>query len=215
MNYAVGAIKAALVPGSVPFLLLGTAIGVLLLYGSERSRVWGRRWLAALVAGYWLLSLPPGAALVVATMGWGHRPIASATEAQEAMAVIVLDASTLRFRAAGGALDTVSAPSAYRAIEGARVYRLLGEPLVFVSSGSDEPRSPSSPEGGALRSELVRAGVSPERIVMETGSNSTRAQALNLAALLRTRGIKRAVLVTSPTHIARGGRTRVNCRGGA
>ena len=52
-------VKTFLVPGSLPFLILGVTAGVVPLYLSDkRARKWGRRWLVALSLGYWVLSIP-------------------------------------------------------------------------------------------------------------------------------------------------------------
>ena len=117
--------------------------------------------------------------------------------------MVVLDSTTVRVRARGGAIDTVSVTSGYRAIEAARVYRLLDAPLVVVSGGATEAESPTSLEAAALRDELVKAGVPLQRIVLDTASENTRAQAVNLAPILRAHMVSRIVLVTSLTHIRR------------
>lgn len=203
MDTLIWVVKIFLLPGSVPFLILAIAIGVLLLYGPERARRRGRRWITALLVSYWVLAVPAGADLVSGMIGYGYGPIQSAADARGAAAVVVLDGGTQRFRARSGAIDTVSRPSGFRTLEAVRVYRLLGDPLVIVTSGADAPQSPSSPEGGSIREELARAGVPRQRILLDTASPNTRAHATTLGPLLRERGIGRVVLVTSLTHIRR------------
>ena len=181
-------VKELLMPGSLAFLLVSLAAGVGLLYlRSTRARWWGRAWLLTVLLAYWMLSVPLGADLLVDLVGRGYGPIQSASEARGAGAVVVLDAGTARYRAHGAAADLVNRPSAFRALEGASVYHLLGDPLVFVTGGTYGEQSASSPEGGALRDELVRLGVPPARIVLDTTSHNTREHATTLAPLLHER----------------------------
>jgi uncharacterized SAM-binding protein YcdF (DUF218 family) len=54
-----------------------------------------------------------------------------------------------------------------------------------------------------MRTELLRAGVPEVRMALETNSQNTQEQAINVAAMLRQRDIKGFVLVTSPAHMRR------------
>ena len=196
-------VKALLLPGSVTFLILAAVAGVGLLYLGDRGRRWGRRWLLALVVGYWLLGLPVVADLLTAAASAGYRPIATVADAQGAAAIVVLDGGTSRYHARGVAFDVAAQPSAFRLIEAVRVYRLLDHPLVIVTAGTTEEQDASRPEGVGLRDGLIDAGVPPDRVVLDTTSPNTRQHALTLAPFLQGRGIKRVVLVTSATHIRR------------
>ena len=192
------------IPGSLSFLLLSMgAVTGLLWVRSARVQRRARVCLVVLIATYWFLSVPMGADLAAKLVAWGYGPLRTAADAGGAGAVVVLDGGTVRYRANGAAADLVNRPGAFRAIEGARVYHLLGDPLVFVTGGTYGEQSVSSPEGGALRDELVRLGVPPARIVLDTTSRNTREHATTLVPLLRQRGIARIVLVTSLTHIRR------------
>lgn len=93
--------------------------------------------------------------------------------------------------------------SALRVIETARVYHLLGNPLVIVSGGNTQRVEPSRPESLAYRAAAIQLGVPADRIVVEDRSMNTRDQALLLKPMLAAHGVSRFVLVTSPTHIGR------------
>ena len=203
MSLLMAIVKEWCLPGSLPFLFCGLGVGVGLLFAPPRLATWGRRWLLGLVAGYWLCSLPIGADVLSAVLAGNTRPLLTAAEAHGAPAVVVLDAATDRHRAAGLAIDAPNAVAALRALEAIRVYRLLGDPLVVVTSGAETRDDPSSLEGAALRDAIVRGGVPEARVLLDSASPNTRAHATAMASALGARGITRIVLVTSPTHIRR------------
>ena len=58
-------------------------------------------------------------------------------------------------------------------------------------------------EADCMREHLVRLGVEPSSIVLETLSMSTAQNARLTTALLRQRGIGRALVVTCPWHLPR------------
>lgn len=92
--------------------------------------------------------------------------------------------------------------SAARAIEAARVYKILGSPWM-ISSGGVGPGSNAITSAVLMRSALVNLGVPPERILLESTSRNTRDEAVNIAPMLRALGVERFVLVTSDTHMRR------------
>jgi len=203
MDGFVDFVKAYMIPGSVTFLLLGVTVGGVGLFGRDRLRRWARAWLAALAVLYWLLSTPLVAGGLEAALSRGHGPLGSAAEAQGAQAVVVLGGGSATYRARGAEMDVPSASSALRALEGARIYAMLGDPIVFASGGEAEEAGVDNPESAALRAVLVEAGVPAERVILESDSTDTREQAVELAPILRERGFEQFVLVTSPAHMRR------------
>lgn len=194
-------LKNTLRLAGVPFVVVMFGIGVALLY-PRRTAAWGRRWLTALVLSYWLLSIPLGAWLVSLPMSARYRPIQTRADAQGAQAVVVLGGGTLSFVADGMALDDVG-PSALRLIETVRVARLLGDPWIVVSGGNTQLLDPPRPEAGAYREAVLKLGVPASRILVEDQSMTTHDEAVLVQPMLAARGIRRIVLVTSPTHMGR------------
>lgn len=189
-------------PGSMPFLLIAFMLGLILLQW-QRTRRWGHWGLWGLFLVYLGFSMPAVSSLLVAPLSWGFAPLKKVEEARGAMAVVVLDGGTERYQHSENLLEFPNGPSALRALEAARVYRLLGEPLVIVSGGDAERKQNWAPDASALRDALVALGVPRKRIVLDSDSQDTRAHAMNLVRLLRDRGISDFVLVTSPTHMRR------------
>lgn len=194
-------IKSAL-PGSIPFLLLAFFAGLILSQIQLVGR-WGRRWLWGLSVLYLGFSMPAVSRALAAPLAWGLAPLQKAEQARGARAVVVLDGGTLRYRASEGLIEVPNHTASLRALEAARVSRLLGGPLVVVSGGDSAACPDCAPEASALRDALINLGVSPQRVVLDSDSLNTRAHALNLIRILSARGISNFVLVTSPTHMRR------------
>ncbi|MDA2936971.1 YdcF family protein [Acidobacteria bacterium AH-259-A15] len=202
MASVVDFVENFLIPGSLWFLFCGFSGGLLLLYWRGWAEQWGRRWLTMLVGLYWLLSMPFVSSGLEAGLIRGYGSLANAGEARKAAAVVLLAGGGLTFSARGEAITILSPATAFRVLEGARVYSLLEDPWVIVSGGIKDRGSHLIPYE-ALREELIRAGVPAERILLESTSQNTREQAINMAPLLQRHQIERFVLVTSPTHMAR------------
>ena len=191
-----------LIPGSFWFLFLGFSVGVLLLYWRRLTIRWGRVWLTALAGLYWLLSMPFAATGLETGLIRGYGSLTRAGEANGATAVVVLNGGGLSFQARGQVITLLSGATAFRVLEGARVYRLLDNPWVIVSGGVRNQHGLLNPYE-AMREELIKAGVPADRILMESASENTREQAIYLAPLLEAHQIEQFVLVTSPTHMGR------------
>jgi uncharacterized SAM-binding protein YcdF (DUF218 family) len=181
-------------------LVLGTLGGVALLFVRRLAR-WARLWLVFLSVTYLLLSIP-------AVSWWlerGTRPtypaIATAAEARGATAIVVLGNGLVSYQESGLAIESLTRRSAYNALEGARLYRLLHPSLVIASGGLADAEMHRRSEAEALRDALASLGVPREAIVVETRSTNTADQAQFVGPLLR--GHARFVLITTPIHMPR------------
>jgi uncharacterized SAM-binding protein YcdF (DUF218 family) len=192
-------LKGSLMPGSPMLLLIGVIVGAVLLIFSG-TRTWGRRWLVLLGMSYWLMSTPIVANSLAGAVAGGAGPV-DAARAADAAAIVVLDGGMSRYMRGDLTIDVPLEATIFRALEAARVYALLNEPLVIVTAGAVERGHAN--EGRALVEALADAGVPRERILLDSASANTRAHAVNVGRMLRERGISRFVLVTSATHIRR------------
>lgn len=195
-------VKAMLVPGSSGFLLLGLTVGLVLLVAGERIRRWGVRMLGLLAVLYWVLSLPITAAGLEAVLDSGSVAL-DGTSPIQADVVIVFGGGSETFRADDLAYSAPSESTALRALEGARLYHLLGGPLVIASGGPGGEGGRGEPESRILRAVLESNGVPPERIMEESLSTSTREEAVLLAEMLSGMTADTVVVVTSPSHLRR------------
>ncbi|MGH2625393.1 MAG: YdcF family protein [Anaerolineales bacterium] len=202
MDRLVEAVKDYLIPGSTTFLMIGLSFGTFLLFGSPRLSRWGRWCLSLLAAGYWLMSVPAFARALERGLNPGFGPLAGPDHAGDAQAIVVLGGGTRSYRSADGTIHSLSGESAARALEAARLHRLLGG-LPVIASGGYQEAEPGAPESEALAHALRDLGIPEDRILEESRSQDTRQQALAMARLLSDLGIDRFVLVTSPEHMAR------------
>ena len=194
-------LKASL-PGSIAFLAIAFAFGLIILSRQRTSR-WGRRWLWGLLAAYLVFSVPVTARWLAVPLVWGFTPIESRAIASETRAVVVLDGGTGRFRNREELIEIPLATSALRALEACRIYRLMNDPLVIVSGGDDHADPKWAREASALRELLIKCDIPEARIILDSDSINTRAHAVNLVRMLKELKIEQFVLVTSPSHMRR------------
>ncbi|MGB2896209.1 MAG: YdcF family protein [Anaerolineales bacterium] len=195
--------KEMLVPGSTMFLMLGLIIGVILLFIGWKTEKWGKRWLLFLTLLYLLLSIPLTASLLERGLSAGYEPINSTTEFAGVEAIVILGGGGASYRAGELEVNTLSESSALRAMEGARLYQMLNDPIVIVSGGINPRGGLLTPESKPMRDTLVELGVPSQRILLESDSFNTHDQALNVPPMLTAAGIEHFILVTSPTHMRR------------
>ena len=97
-------------------------------------------------------------------------------------------------------LDGVSMFRCLRAVE---VYRKSGPCPIIVSGGKVLPTAPGPPMAEPMRDFLVKLGVSPSDIVVESDSRTTYENAIYSRKLLKEMDINRVVLVTDAAHMYR------------
>jgi len=195
-------LKENLRPSGVLFMLALLTPGTVMLFVPSLARL-GRRWLAAVVVLYALLSSQLGASLLARTLTGGYRPLASAEEARGARVIVVLGAGSVNLRASGRQLSSVTAEAGLRVLEAARLFDLLNGPLVIASGGVTERDRGAAPGSVALQRALIALGVGADRIVLESESKNTRDEATIVKRILADRGLTDFILVTSPLHMRR------------
>lgn len=158
--------------------------------------------MTAVVVGFWFLSTPFGSWAFAAPLTRAAQRIESREQAAGADVVVVLTGGTDTHLADGFGLDDMRG-GALRAIEGARLYRVLGNPTVIVSGGNAGRLDVPRPEAEKYRRAIVELGVPADRVIVEDQSLNTRTQALMVKGILASRNVDRFVLVTSPTHMSR------------
>jgi uncharacterized SAM-binding protein YcdF (DUF218 family) len=195
--------KTYLIPGSILFLLLALVSGVALLYGGDKMRQWGRRWLTSVAVVYCALSSQVVADWIAAGLIQNHRSIASVAEARGATTVVVLSVGSTSYSVGGQEVPELGKDTAFNVLEAARVCRLLGHPWVVASGGGRPQEKPRTPDSEMMRESLVKLGVPADHILLESKSSNTREQAVFTAEILRRRGINVFVLITAPEHMSR------------
>jgi uncharacterized SAM-binding protein YcdF (DUF218 family) len=196
-------VKDYFVPGSISFLILALAFGVMLLYSGDRLRRLGRLWLTVLALVYWALSTGMVSDALSAGLVSGYRGLASAADAKGATAIVVLSVGSTAYSIEGREVLDLGKHTAFNVIEAARVFRLLKKPWIVASGGPGDPRQPHTPDSEVMRDSLAKLGVPADRILLESKSTNTREQAAFTADLLRKRAVTTIILVTAPEHMHR------------
>jgi len=195
-------LKQHLHPSSPFTIVLVMSVGVVGLFARPSSR-WPRRYLLTVVAGFWFIATSTGAAVLVAGLGRGYGALHSREEARGAEAVVVLGGGAGTMSGGGHVVGVLAPQSILRALEGARVAKLIGAKLVVASGGIPRPDLQLKPESEMMADIIVAAGVPADRVVQESSSKTTRDQARIIPGMLRERGLGQFVLVTSPVHMGR------------
>lgn len=92
----------------------------------------------------------------------------------------------------------ISGDNGPRTETAARLWKQGYAPLVLFSGGSLDPESVSSAE--LMKRDAVRLGVPATAILIEPASTTTEENARLTARLMSDRGLRSAILVTSPYH---------------
>ena len=192
--------KLAIGIGSVSFFVVVLTIGVVLLFVRPRG---GRRWFVGLAVAYWFVSTPFGSMLLVRPLVGGFHSIEDVREAESARAIVVLGGGTRELKVGANVLAYPYESTTLRVLEAARVFKLLGGRPLVVASGGTAGVDQNTPEGEVIADALVTLGVPRDHIFVESVSRTTLEQALIVTRLLKSRGMERFVLVTSPTHMRR------------
>ncbi len=88
--------------------------------------------------------------------------------------------------------------TAARTQEAVKLYRDGWAPKLIFSGAAFDPNSPSNARTMALAAE--KEGVPASDIYMDESSIDTRENAANVAVIMKSAGLKSAILVTSPYH---------------
>ena len=197
-------VKAALIPGSLPFLLLGLGVGVVLLYLGKWGARMGRRWLTALALLYMVLALPIVSNTLIGVLEPEYPPVVTRDDARGARVLVVLGNGTITYTVPPHAIHQFMRRTAFAVLEGARIFALIDPAWVIVSGGIVDPDSQRAPESEVIRDEMVKLGVPADRVLLESRSRNTSEQLANVAQLLREQHLEGAVvLVTTPAHARR------------
>jgi len=176
------------------------AIGVALLFLRPAA---GRRWMAVFFVAFWLVSAPAGSSLLLVPLARGFHSIRDAKEARSAGAIVVLGGGIRDMIVGSDAFAYPGDGTTLRVLEAARVFRLLGGQSPVIVSGGRTAAARRTTEAGVMAAMLATLGVPPDHIVAEERSANTHEQAIYVTRLLRSRGIDRFVLITSPMHMWR------------
>ncbi len=159
----------------------------------------------ALAALVWLAgwSLPITANWIQAHVSRDHVPVVSDEQiaaVPKAGAIVLLGGGVSPSTEARPWPDLAEASD--RVWQAARLWHAGRAPLILASGGHD-PATHTQSEAEAMRTVLRAFGVPDSAILLEARSRNTRQNATDSAAILAERNIRRVLLVTSASHMAR------------
>ncbi|MBJ6761719.1 YdcF family protein [Myxococcaceae bacterium JPH2] len=158
-------------------VLLGLGLAVLLAFSSEPVSAWLTRATEASAVSTWREEVVYDAVIV---LGGGLDPSASERTGQPEYNAAV-----------------------ERVLRGFELLRAGRARQVLLSGGSLDPRPEAVVEADVLAKQLQEWGIAPERIITEGRSRNTRENALESARIIRERGWRSLLLVTSAAHMPR------------
>lgn len=195
-------IKEFLVPGSVWFLMIAASACVAALYGSARASRAGRVTLLGLVVLYWFMSLPAVAhGLQLMQRGRGTETVTQLPDAP--LPIVLLGNGLGGFAALGGRIETPLGQTALNTLFALDRYRQYPASTIIASGGAEPGIHDARPEAHVMREALLRNGVPADRIVVEDTSTTTHEQAVATGKILRARGERQCIVVTSPQQMGR------------
>ena len=166
------------------------------------SSIGPRRLLVALLVAFYVASTPAGAGLLAFGLAHGLQQL-DVHDASDIDAVVVLGGGVESVTASNIVLGHLTTSTMLRVLEGARVYKAAGMPLVIVSGGIANPKRELRPESELMAAALAEAGVPGDRVLLDREAKTTHDHPRTVGPLLGAHHVRRFVLVTSATHMRR------------
>ena len=134
----------------------------------------------------------------------GFRPLSADDVPPGRIAIVVLGSGTFTARNWDDRrLAILDRPAASRVLEAHRLFTLTDAAWVISSGGLVIPSDVDAPSGATMRETLIRLGVPPARILVETKSRTTHDEAVIVRGMLAPLDIRTVILVTSEIHMRR------------
>jgi uncharacterized SAM-binding protein YcdF (DUF218 family) len=187
-------LKALILP-PLPWMLMLLAVLIF----------WRRRWARKLLLVTFCLIVVLHSGMFSDFLGYplesSYSPLIDPAKVEPYDAIVVLTAGTIP---AEGLIPFPSVDgSMFRRLDEAwRLYRIRPKPII-VSGGHVNPFTPARGENRVARDYLIRWGIPKEDVLGEGKSRDTFESAIEVAKLLRQKGWKRYLLVTSAAHMPR------------
>jgi uncharacterized SAM-binding protein YcdF (DUF218 family) len=166
---------------------------------------WRRRWARTLLLATFCLIFALHSGIVGYWLRYplesSYSPLLEPAKAEPYDAIVVLTSSEIP---AGGLIPfpTLDEFMFRRLDEAWRLYRIRRKPII-VSGGHVNPFTPDRNENQIAREFLIRWGVPKSDVLGEDRSRDTYESAVEVEKLLRNKGWKRYLLVTSAVHMPR------------
>src|SRR5207253_4393721 len=164
-------------------------------------RWWARKLLLATFCLIVALHSGPVGYLLRYPLESRYPPLLEPAKVEPYDAIVVLTGSMIP---ASGLIPfaTIDEYMFHRLDEAWRLYRIRPKPII-VSGGHVNPFTPDKDENQIARDFLIRWGVSKNNVLAEDRSRDTFESAIEVEKIIRKKGWKRYLLVTSAEHMPR------------
>jgi uncharacterized SAM-binding protein YcdF (DUF218 family) len=162
-----------------------------------------RRFLVVAAAFYVVVSLPIVPYCVGEILTLGYHEFRAGDVHSGRTAIVLLGGGDEFIEGWTGHMTITTPVEGSRVLEAGRVFGLIAPEWIVSAGGATEPPGSAPATSVTMRDELVRLGVPPDRIVLESESHSTRENAADIVPLLKALRIEQVVLVTSAAHMRR------------
>jgi uncharacterized SAM-binding protein YcdF (DUF218 family) len=162
------------------------------------------RFIVAVLAAFAVVAMYPASHAVASFLAAGYRPLERKDVPAGRTAIVILGSGSFVARDWDDNRVSAADPaSADRALEAARVYRLIDPEWIISSGGAVGSMDPDAPSGKMMADVLIRLGVPSSRILLELDSQTTHDEAVIVKSMLDRLQIEHVVLVTSEVHMWR------------
>lgn len=190
-------IGVLLMPGTIVLVLLGYALFKLTVSRGSPKRAWA--FLTLGVLGFYFFTTTPLPDFLIRHLENQYQPITNNQDLAEIRYIVVLS-SGVRFNFQVPPTSQLDEASALRVAEGIRLYHLLsGRPLLIMSGGGGWLH-PKVKLGEQMVAWARSQGVPAEKLIAETHSGDTHANAVGVKLLVKDAPF---LLVTSAAHMPR------------
>ena len=188
-----------------------SAGGALLLLLIGASWIWrrphsttARRFLLTVAIIYTVLSSYAVSFATSRLLVGGFQPLTGHHIPPGRTAIVVLGSGTFTARNwDDGRFAVLDRPAASRVLEAHRVFTMTDAAWVISSGGLVVPSEIDEPSGATMREALIRLGVPPARVLVETKSRNTHEEAVIVREMLAPLNVQSVILVTSDIHMRR------------
>jgi uncharacterized SAM-binding protein YcdF (DUF218 family) len=188
---------------SIGGLMAVLAVGFVWLFARPKQLA-PARFIVAVIVGFAAASIYPASHAVASIISSGFRPLTKSDVPSGRTAIVLLGSGSYVVEDWDeNRLIMADTAGADRALEAARVYRMIDPEWIISSGGSVGTMDRDAPGGKVMADELITLGVPSSRILLELDSQTTRDEAVIIKPMLERLRVEHVVLVTSDLHMRR------------
>jgi uncharacterized SAM-binding protein YcdF (DUF218 family) len=188
---------------SIGGLMVELAVGFVWVLARPKQQA-PARFIVAVIVTFAIASMYPASHAVAGLVSAGFRPFAKSDSRPGRTAIVLLGSGSFVSKDwEDNRLAMTDPAGTDRALEAARVYRLIDPEWIISSGGVVGTMDRDAPGGRVMADVLMRLGVPSSRILLELDSQTTHDEAVLIKPMLERLGVEQVVLITSDIHMRR------------